>query len=150
VIFFQFRETNDGIFELHLLKLCAKSNSIKIINWITDVIGHKLYRSKIDKKLLTKEALELLRLWSQNENFQSLNTGWMLEMIAKTDIEYSIKFLEMWINAGVSDILEQLFFPTIFRELFKNYKRKFVDTVNNWKGKKNFFKPILFCMKDSW
>jgi hypothetical protein len=143
-----FTDTIDGNFEFVLLKLCAKSESIGVINWITNVIGHKLYRSNIDKVVLMKEALNLLKIWSRNKNFQRLDTAWMLEMIGRTDIDSGIKYLETWVDEGVGDILAQFFFPNIIRELFKNHKNKFVNTMNSWKSKNNFLEVILFSIKE--
>jgi hypothetical protein len=119
-----------------------------VINWITNIIGHKLYRSNINKVTLLEEALKLSKLWSHNKNFQSLDTGWMLEMIGRMDIDSTIKYLETWINEGVDDILSQFLFPNILRELFKNHRTKFVAIINTWKGKTKNLRLLLFSIKE--
>ena len=151
----RFCEIKDGELELQIIQECGKTESLDVINWVSNVIGDKLYGSDVPHgtnmnipKLIV-EALNLLRVWSHNKGFQSLDTQWMLERVAKIDLTFAIKFLEKWIENEEDEILAQFFFPKILRELFKNHKKIYIDTMKRWLVKGQFFiKLLIFSVKE--
>ena len=152
----RFSEIKDGELELQIIRGCGKTESIDVINWVSTVIGDKLYSSdkpfgsKMNITKLLAEALNLLRSWSRNKGFQRFDTQWMLERIAKVDLTFAVKFFEQWIEEEDDEILAQFFFPRTLKELFHDYKRDFINILNLWLKKSPFFiTVIIFSIKES-
>ena len=62
---------------------------------------------------------------------------WLLENIAKADINYAYSYIKQWIlNHEYDEWMYRLFYPNLIYYSFRNFNDKFADFLNELANKK--------------